>query len=129
MIVDALVYLALSAVAFGLTIVLWRAVFADFRNWLDRFLFWGTVVGVAFMFVGWWHVFTGERPFGFVLMMLALVEATVVMVAVNAFAHRAYNQPYDPAQDPEFMAEVAARRRRIEAHQQQCLPNDRSLLR
>ncbi len=110
MIVDILVYLALSGVSFGIAAVLWLRIFADFRNWLDRFLFWGTVVGVAIMLAGWYHALTGDRPFGFVLMMLALVEATVVMVACNLFADRAYRKPYDPEQDPEFMAQVAAGR-------------------
>ena len=128
MIVDALAYLAFSAIAFSLTVALWRTIFAEFCNWLDRFLFWGTVVGVAFMVAGWWHVFTGERPFGFLLMCLALAEAAIVMIVVNVFAHRAYNKPYDPVEDPEFMAQVAARRQIIEERIQQRLTDDRRLL-
>ena len=121
MIVDFLVYLALSAVSFGIAAMLWRRIFADFRNRIDRFLFWGTVVGVAIMLAGWYHALTGDRPFGMALMMLALVEATVVMVTCNLFAARAYRKPYDPEKDPEFMAEVAARR-------QLAAPADRRLL-
>ena len=128
MIIDALAYFVLSLIAFGLTVVLWRGVFADFRNWIDRFLFWGTVVGVAIMFAGWYHAVTGDRAFGFVLLMLALAEAMVVMLTVNLFAARAYSKPYDPEQDPEFMAEVAARRQRIEQHRQQYLGEQRPQL-
>ncbi len=128
MMVNTAVYFALSLVAFGLTVLLWRAVFRDFRNWIDRFLFWGTVVGVAIMLSGWYHALTGERPFGFVLMMLALGEAVAVMVTVNLFAARAYSKPYDPEQDPEFMAEVAARRERMEAQHQQYLAEHRRQL-
>lgn len=128
MIVDTLVYLALSVVSFGIAALLWQRIFADFRNWIDRFLFWGTVVGVAIMLAGWYHALTGDRPFGFVLMMLALVEATVVMVACNLFAARAYRKPYDPEQDPEFMAQVAASRQRIEAHRQQFIAAGRPAL-
>lgn len=126
--VDNLVYLALSVVSFGIAALLWQRIFADFRNWIDRFLFWGTVVGVAIMLAGWYHVLTGDRPFGGALMILALVEATVVMVTCNLFAARAYSKPYDPEQDPEFMAEVAARRERMEAQHQQYLAEHRRQL-
>ncbi len=122
--IDAAVYLALSAVSFGIAVALWRRIFADFRNWIDRFLFSGTVVGVAIMLAGWYHALTGDRPFGMALMMLALVEATVVMVTCNLFAARAYRTPYDPEKDPEFMAEVAARRQRIEACRRQLAAHD-----
>ena len=138
MIIDALAYFVLSLIAFGLTVVLWRGIFADFRNWIDRFLFWGTVVGVAIMFAGWYHAVTGDRAFGFVLMMLALGEAMAVMLTVNLFAARAYSKPYDPEQDPEFLAEMEERRRLREENTRHYLadlrgelaaPDERRLLR
>ncbi len=129
LLIDCAVYLVLSLVAFGLAAVLWRTVFADFRNWLDRFLFWGTVVGVAIMFAGWYHALTGDRPFGFVLMMLALGEAVVVMVTVNMLAAIVYSRtPYDPMKDPEFLAELEQRRERMETNRQQYLAENRTQL-
>ncbi len=46
---------------------------------------------------------------------IALVAIAIVMIVVNVFAHRAYNKPYDPVEDPEFMAQVAARRQIMSA--------------
>lgn len=128
MIVDFINYLAISVVSFALSAFIWRTVFKTFHNWIDRFLFWGTVVGIAIMLAGLYHVFTGDRSFGRVLMLLALAEAVVVMVTVNLLAARAYSKPYDPEQDPEFMAEVAARRQRIEAGHQQWIAEHRPAL-
>ena len=111
MIIDIAAYLLLSAVAFGIVIALWRAVFNTFGNRLERFLFWGTWIGVAILFAGWYHVFTGDRAFGFGLMLLALAEAFVVMVTVNVLAAREFRKPYDPMTDPAFLAEIEQRRR------------------
>ena len=111
MIVDFIVYLLLSAIAFGLTALLWRTVFATFDTRMEKVLFWGTVVGLAMLLAGWYHVATGERAFGFVVMLLALAEALVVTVAVNVAAALEFRKPYDPMSDPEFLAEIEQRRR------------------
>ena len=90
---------------------LWRKVFRDVQTRLERVLFWGTWVGVSIMAAGWYHALTGERDFGFALMLLALGEAVAVMVGVNVGAALTFRKPYDPEKDPEFMAEMEERRR------------------
>ncbi len=111
MIVDILVYLALAGAAFWFVVWLWRHFFGTVSGNNERLCFWGTWVGVSILAAGWYHTLTGEREFGFALMLLALGEAVTVLVGVNVGAALTFRKPYDPEQDPEFMAEVEERRR------------------
>jgi len=110
-VIDFAVYLALSTAAFWGVVWLWRHTLGTVRHNLERFLFWGTWVGFSIMAAGVYHVANGERDFGRLLMLLALGEAVAVMVGVNVGAALTFRKPYDPEQDPEFMAEMEERRR------------------
>lgn len=110
-VIDAAMYLALAGAAFWFVVWLWRRIFGTVQSKLERFLFWGTWVGLSIMLAGTYHVATGERDFGRLLMLLALAVAVVVTVGVNVGAALTFRKPYDPEQDPEFMAEMEERRR------------------
>lgn len=110
-VIDAAMYLVLAGAAFALVVWLWRRVFREVRGRLERFLFWGTWVGVSILAAGLYHTATGEREFGLAVMLLALGEAVVVLVGVNVGAALTFRKPYDPEKDPEFMAEMEERRR------------------
>lgn len=110
-VIDVAVYLVLAVAAFWFVVWLWRRIFGTVQTRLERFLFWGTWVGLAVMLAGTYHVATGERDFGRLLMLLALGEAVAVMVGVNVGAALTFRKPYDPEKDPEFMAEMEERRR------------------
>lgn len=112
-VLDVAVYLLIALTVFGAVARLWRRIFFDFRTWLDRALFWTTWIGVSIMAAGVYHVATGDRGFGRALMLLALAVALVASVGANALAARAYSKPYVPEQDPEFMAQMAERQRRL----------------
>ena len=127
-VIDAAMYLVLSGAAFAFVVWLWRSVFREVRGRLERFLFWGTWVGLAVMLAGTYHVATGDRAFGRALMLLALAEAVVVLVGVNIGAAAMFRKPYDPEQDPEFMAEMEERRRLREENFQRYLAEMRSVL-
>lgn len=111
MIVDILVYLALSGAAFWFVVWLWRLILGVTRNNLERFLFWGTWVGFSIMAAGIYHVVTGDRDFGRMLMALALAVAVAVVVGVNVGAALTFRKPYNPERDPKFMAYIEERRR------------------
>ncbi len=125
-VIDAAMYLALAGAAFAFVVWLWRRVFREVRGRLERFLFWGTWVGLSIMLAGTYHVATGDRDFGRAVMLLALAEAVVVLVGVNIGAAAMFRKPYDPEQDPEFMAEMEERRRLREENFQRYLEELRS---
>lgn len=110
-VIDAVVYLALAATTFWFVVWLWRHFFGVVKGTLERSLFWGTWVGLSIMLAGWYHVLTGERDFGRLLMLAALGEAIAVMIGVNVAAAVMFRKPYVPEDDPEFMAEMEGRRR------------------
>jgi hypothetical protein len=125
-VIDFAMYLVLAGAAFAFVVWLWRRVFREVDGRLERFLFWGTWIGLSIMLAGTYHVATGDRAFGRSLMLLALVEAVVVLVGVNIGAAAMFRKPYDPEQDPEFMAELEERRRLHEEGFQRYLADLRS---
>lgn len=139
-VIDFAVYLVLAGAAFWFIVWLWRRVFDTIQAPLERGLFWGTWVGVSMLAAGWYHVLTGDRDFGRLLMVLALGVALAVDVGVHVGAALTFRKPYDPEQDPEFMAEVEGRRRLREERRQaylaeldsqtaRVLPTERRMLR
>jgi len=110
-VIDFAVYLVLAGAAFWFVVWLWRRIFGTVQSKLERFLFWGTWVGLAIMLAGNYHVLAGERDFGLLLMLLALAVALAVMVGVNIAAAVMFRKPYVPEEDPEFMAYIEERRR------------------
>lgn len=128
-VIDAAMYLVLAGASFWLVVWLWRRIFGTVKDKLERFLFWGTWVGLSIMLAGAYHVATGERDFGRLLMLLALAEAVAVMVGVNVGAALAFRKPYDPEQDPEFIAYTEERRRQLDDMRRQIADGRRELLR
>ncbi len=125
-VIDAAMYLVLAGAAFAFVVWLWRSIFREVRGRLERFLFWGTWVGLSIMLAGTYHVATGDRAFGRALMLLALAVALVVTVGVNVGAAAMFRKPYVPEDDPEFMAEMEERRRLREENFQRYLAEMRS---
>lgn len=115
--IDAAMYLVLAGASFAAVVWLWRRIFGTVQTRLERFLFWGTWAGLSILLAGTYHVATGERDFGRLLMLLALAVAIVVTVGVNIAAAVMFRKPYVPEEDPEFMAYIderrAATRRRL----------------
>jgi len=127
-VIDFAVYLVLAGAAFWFVVWLWRRIFDTVQTRIERFLFWGTWVGVSILAAGVYHVATGEREFGLAVMLLALAVAVVVTVGVNVGAALTFRKPYDPEQDPEFMAEMEERRRLREENFQRYLADLRKEL-
>jgi len=128
-VIDFAVYLVLAGAVFWGVVWLWRRIFGTVQSKLERFLFWGTWVGVSIMAAGLYHVATGEREFGLAVMLLALGEAVVVLVGVNVGAALTFRKPYDPEKDPEFIAYTEERRRQLEDMRRQVAGGRRELLR
>ena len=112
-IIDAAVYLALSALAFAVVATLHRAVLGPVRNHAERVLFWSVWTAVSVLFAGAYHVAKGDLLFGRMLEMLALLIAFVVSIGstIGATAVLSRRKPYDPMTDPAFLAEIEQRRR------------------
>jgi len=120
--IDAAIYLTLSALAFAIVVLIHRAVLGPVRTNQERALFWSVWIALSVMLVGLYHVATGDVTFGRALMLLALALALIIAVGSNITLAAACSSRRSPAA-PDDASRITHQTRR------QLAANDRRLLR